>query len=152
MSDLAPALAIIGMFLSVAWVIRVFLGVRKETRIAELQAELHAKVLARCDGNEELKSYFASDLSQALLTSSVTERGVTLHKILSSMRTAVVVTAFSVGSLLLRNQIQDQDGREGFLIFGGLGLALGIGFLLASALSYFFSRNWGLLGTSNDQV
>ena len=145
MDQLAPAIAVPTMLAVAAWVIRIIVSANKEEKITRMQAELHGRVLDRCGSPEELARYFESDLGESLKLSRRTEHALMLDKILSSLRTAVVLMAFSVAFLMLRNQVHQEGAKEGFVIFGGLGLALSVGFLLASALSYYLSKSWGLL-------
>ncbi len=145
MEQLSGMLGVTAMFLIIGWVIRSIVSANKEEKIAELQAQLHGRVLDRCQSSSEIESYLNSGLGDSLRVSSVTERGVTLNKVLSSLRSSVVLVSFGAALLLMRNTIADPSAQEGFVVFGGLALALGFGFLVASLLSYVLSKNWGLL-------
>ncbi len=145
MESLAPAFAVPAMFLIIGWVVRSIVAASKEEKLAELQAQLHGRVLDRCQSSDDIASYFDSGLGDSLRVSSVTERGVTLNKVLSSLRSSVVLVSLGAGLLLMRDTFTDPSAHEGFVVFGGLTLALGLGFLVASVLSYLLSKSWGLL-------
>ena len=63
-------------------------------------------------------------------------------QILKGVQAGIVFIFFGAGLLRLHAW---NIGDEGPLVFGTLALALGLGFGVAAAVSYFLSRSFGLL-------
>jgi hypothetical protein len=40
--------------------------------------------------------------------------------------------------------ISSFEGGHAFTVFGTIGLAIGLGFLVSAGISYFLSKSWGL--------
>lgn len=66
-------------------------------------------------------------------------------KILTAVQRGVVLTVVGVGVLLLSQTISEQSVEEFIRIFGAVLLALGIGYLGSSAISYRMAKSIGLL-------
>ncbi|HET7212962.1 MAG TPA: hypothetical protein VFL79_05205, partial [Terriglobia bacterium] len=63
--------------------------------------------------------------------------------VIASVQAGVILVCVSIALLFLG--VTYVDVAEGFKVLGGLGLALGIGFLISSGLSYRLSKSFGLL-------
>jgi hypothetical protein len=141
--DILVPFFIASMFAWIAWVI--FSTIRRYS-LAKMQSGVQMKLLEKVDSSQALLAYAETESGRRFLESLRVEQvepAMPYRRILSGAQSGVVLSAFGIGMLLLHSAGVAPE-RE-FTIFGGLALALGIGFILASAASYFLSRSFGLL-------
>jgi hypothetical protein len=144
-NDTIPVIAVFSTFSWVSW--QLFSSIRRY-KIARLQADIQARLLHRFDSPEALMAYAQSDAGRQFVQSIDMERSTPYGPILKGAQAAVVFIFFGLG--LLRLHAWD-IGDDGSLVFGTLALALGLGFGVASAVSYFLSRSFGLLSRTSEQ-
>lgn len=144
--DIVTVIAIPGMFAWFAWVI--FSTVRRY-KIAKLQAEVQTKLLEKVGSGQELLAYAQTEAGKELLQSLKVERVSPHGRIIGALQTGIILLLFGAALLLLRNHVS--SGGEGFVVSGTLICALGVGFALSAATSYYLSKSFGLLnGVAND--
>ena len=93
-------------------------------------------------------SYAQSDAGRQFVRSIDQERTTPYNQILKGAQAAVVFIFFGLGMLRLHAW---NIGDDGSLVFGTLALALGLGFGVAAAVSYFLSRSFGLLTQAGER-
>ena len=121
----------------------VWLFLRYRRSQAQARAEVQKQLLDKFSSGREFAEFLGSSASQRFLDEFVSQgpkqqmsQGPK-QQILSSMRTGVVLAVLGLGLLGL------SLARRGFLVPGVLALALGVGFLIATALSYRLLKEWG---------
>jgi hypothetical protein len=142
-ADILVPFFVSSMFAWISWVI--FSTIRRYM-LAKMQSGVQSKLLEKVDSSQALLAYAETESGRRFLESLRVEQvepGMSYRRILGGAQAGVVLSAFGAGMLLLHSAGVAPE-RE-FTIFGGLGLALGIGFLLAAAVSYVLSRSFGLL-------
>jgi hypothetical protein len=125
------------------WVI--FSSIRRYL-LAKIQSGVQMKLLEKVDSSQTLLAYAETEPGRRFLDSLRFEQAeptMPFRRILSGVQSGIVLTAFGVGMLILHSSGVAPE-RE-FTIFGGLALALGIGFGVAAGASYVLSRSFGLL-------
>jgi hypothetical protein len=142
-SDIVALIMIPGMFGWIAWVI--FSTIRRY-KVAKLQAELQTRLLEKVGSGQELLAYAQTETGKQLLESLKVERISPYGKIVGALQTGIVLFIFGVALLMLRHQASGSG--EGFVILGTLVTALGVGFGLSAAASYYLSKSFGLLNGS----
>ncbi len=116
-------------------------------KTAKLRAELRDRLLDKLGSSPELLAYLQTDAGKQFLEPITIEQQAPQARIIGALQAGVILVLFGGALLLLHWTAAVAD--SGFLVFGTLILALGIGFALAAAVSYFFSKSFGLLnGTS----
>lgn len=136
--------AIIGA--SFGWIVWVLFSTLRRYLIAKARAGLHEKVIQRIDSADSLVTLASSDAGRQFLHSIALEespREAPLGRILFGLQTGIVLFFFGVAMLFLHHHTSDPDA--GFMIFGTGAIGLGLGFLVASAVSLVVSRRLGLL-------
>lgn len=151
MSDIAPALVGITLFLVIGWIIRIVSDNRRRQALARTQAELHAKLLEKFGTADEALRYLGSDAGQRLLDSAALERANPLQRILGSVQAGILLAAVGFGLLLVRGFVSG-EAVEGLLVLGTLVLVLGLGFLASAGAAWALSRRFGLLGGTSDRA
>jgi hypothetical protein len=119
-------------FATVILIIWLFLLFRRSQ--IQARADFQRQLLDKFASGREFADFLGSDASQRFLN-EIGSRGPK-QQILSSMRSGVVLAALGLGLLGLA------IANRGFLIPGVLVLALGAGFLIATAVSYRLSKQW----------
>jgi hypothetical protein len=136
---------------SLGWVIRLVVDYRRWSRLSKVQAEVHNKLLDRMTANEELIAYVQSPAGTKFLESAPialepgTRRvGAPFGRILWSIQTGLVLGAGGIGFQYVSSRIIT-DASQPLFVLGVLGVALGIGFVASSVVSYALSRRLGLI-------
>ena len=113
-------------------------------KVAQLQADIQSTLLQRFDSPNTLLGYAQSDAGSQFIKSMSMEidRSTPYSQILKGVQAGIVFIFLGGGLLRLHAW---NIGDEGPLVFGTLALALGLGFGVAAAVSYFLSRSFGLL-------
>ena len=133
---------IIAVFSSISWVAWLLFSSIRRYKVAQLQAEMQGRLLQRFDSPDAVLGYAQSDAGRQFIKSLDIERSSPYTQILKGVQVGIVFIFFGAGLLRLHAW---NIGDEGALVFGTLALALGLGFGVAAAVSYFLSRSFGLL-------
>ena len=137
--------------LVLAWIIRTLIDYRRWSRLSKVQAEVHNKLLDRFAANEDLLSYvqtpagrrFLESAPIALDPSSPGPVAAPLRRILWAVEAGFVLVAAGIGLLFVSGRILPEASQP-IYVFGVLGLSVGIGFIVAAAVSFALSRRLGL--------
>lgn len=133
------------------WLIRTFLDYRRWSRLATVQATVHAKILDRFTQNEELLAYIQSPAGARFLQSAPIALdsaprsvGAPLGRILWSVQGGVVLIAAGIGLEVVSKRV-DEIAAQPLQAIGIIAIMLGLGFLVSAAASFFISRRLGLI-------
>jgi hypothetical protein len=122
-----------------AWVVWIILEWRKIGQKSKLQNKIVEKFATVQEFNDFLQSQEGSKFLNFLKFNGLSPKG----KILSSMSKGVILAALGI-SLVIIGQIFTEEMRY-FLAFGIVFIALGVGFLIATFISYTLSKKWGIM-------
>ncbi len=144
--DLIVTITLPAMFAWFAWI--VFSTFRRY-KIAKLQSDVQSKLLEKVGSGQDLLAYAQTDAGKELLESLRLERTVShapYGKILGALQAGIVLFCFGSSMLWLRGQVSAAaNSTDGFTVLGAVSIALGLGFGLSAAASYYLSRSFGLL-------
>jgi hypothetical protein len=129
-------------FFLVGWIVWVLFSSIRRYKIARFQSEVQSRLLQRLDSSQSLLAYVETPAGKQFVDGLGTERITPYERILSSTQAGIIITFFGVALLVLKAKVPFSD--EAFTIFGTLAIALGLGFGVAAAASYFMSRSFGL--------
>jgi len=129
-------------FFLVGWIVWVLFSSIRRYKIARFQSEVQSRLLQRLDSSQSLLAYVETPAGKQFVEGLGTERVTPYERILSSTQAGIIITFFGVALLVLKAKVPFSD--EAFTIFGTLAIALGLGFGVAAAASYFMSRSFGL--------
>jgi hypothetical protein len=116
-------------------------------KIARLQAEVQSKLLEKIGSGQDLLAYAQTDAGRQLLESLQVERVMPqapYTKIIWALQAGIVLFCFGGALLWLRSHVSVPN-VDGFTILGALSIAVGMGFGVSAAASYFLSRSFGLM-------
>jgi hypothetical protein len=131
------------LFFMIGWIVWVLFSSIRRYKIARFQAEVQTSLLQRLDSSQSLLAYVETPAGKQFVDGLTTERVTPYERILSSVQAGIIIAIFGVALLVLRSKLPFSG--EAFTIFGTLAVALGLGFGIAGAASYFLSRSFGLL-------
>lgn len=140
-----------GSFIGIAaWLIRAVIQHRRWLRLSKVQSDVHTKLMDRMTTNEELLAYIQSPAGRRFLESAPIQQeadspmlGAPVGPIIWSMMAGVVLGTVGVGFRFAANSVTN-EAQQAFTVVGVILLALGAGFMIASALAYLVSSRLGL--------
>ena len=143
-----PFSVFICMLLAVLWVVRTILENRRWNKSFKVHEDVHTKLIDKFASGQELTTYMESDAGRRLLEwtpPSIEGRmPFAAGRILWSLQAGLILGLAGIGLLSVRHYVP--DAAQPLLVFGMLGLTIGLGFCLSAALSYGISKHLGLLG------
>lgn len=155
--DTFMSVMVFGGFLTtiftVGWLIRYIVGHRRWLRTVKIQTDVHGRLLERFSSNEDLMAYIQSPAGRQYLqglpaaaepASAPAAGAAPLIRILWSVQAGVVLACGSIGLLFIKRYMVDEVA-DMLLVWGVLGLSVGVGFIVAAAASYILSLRLGLL-------
>lgn len=133
-----------------AWALWFIFTAIHRFKTVKLRAELRDRLLDKLGSSPELLAYLQTDAGKQFLEPITTEPRTPQARIVGALEISAVLVLFGAALLLLHWTAAVAE--PGLLVFGALILALGVGFALAAAVSYFLSRSFGLInGTGGRQ-
>lgn len=135
----------VSMFFMIGWITWVIFSSVRRYKIARFQADVQARLLHQLDSSQSLLAYVETPAGRQFvkdLSTERAERNGPYQRILSSTQAGIILTIFGAALLVLRSRVN--GGEEPLTVFGTLAIALGLGFCVAAAASYFLSRSFGL--------
>jgi hypothetical protein len=133
------------------WLIRTIVDYRRWNRLTKVQTEVHVKLMDRLTANEDLLAYIQSPAGSKFLESSPIALdpgprsvGAPLGRILWSVQAGLVLVAGGIGLQLVSGRLSE-DASQAIHVFGTLGTAVGVGFVISAIISYVISRQLGLV-------
>lgn len=146
-----PFLVFLCILSTLIWAVRTLMENRRWGRIFKVQTETQAKLLERFDSPQDLLAFLGSEEGRRALElppiSSMTDTGLRagspFGRILTSLQIGIPVALVGAGLIYLRGSLADV--AEPLLLFGTLGLVLGIGLIVSAGVSFLLARHLGLL-------
>ncbi|MBI3401290.1 MAG: hypothetical protein HY048_07690 [Acidobacteria bacterium] len=157
MTDLSVTSFFITAIIVIGWIARSVLEHKRWQQAMKTQTDAHVKLFDRLTSNEDLLAYIQSGPGQRFLTAapmlptidtSTRSMGAPIGRILWSMQTGIVVGLAGVGLWIAKSNVVSEVAQP-LIVFGILSMAVGLGFVLSSLVSYALSRQLGLLQSSS---
>lgn len=125
---------IIGIICSMgASVLIVYFVARARQRRVEVQAEMQTRLIERFSNAQEMVTFLQSPAGKEFVTGvSVASGHLARERVLGGFTRAIVLTFLGLAFMVLAFWFRD----DGWMIPAAIVLALGIGFLLATFVSY----------------
>lgn len=127
--------AFFALILAIVW-----LGFRRKQAQIQARSEFHKQLLDKFASGREFTEFLATGGGQKFLDQLWSPSVGAREKMLSTIRTGVVLAVFGLGLLGL------SVAKRGLVVPAVLVLALGCGFLIATAVSYRITQRWGQNG------
>jgi hypothetical protein len=127
---------------AVGWIVLTVTNNRRRQAIAKTQADMQAKLLDKLGGGQDTAEFLKTEAGQRLLESAGTETADPFRRILGSIQAGLVLTLLGISILFISGRVGDAE--KGLTVLGTMSAAVGVGFLISSAISYALSKSWGL--------
>jgi len=127
------------MFVFWGWVVWIILEWRKLRYKSGLQSKMVDKFPTAQEFNDFLQSREGNKFLNFLKFNGLAPR----EKILSSLSKGIILSMFGI-SLIILGQIFTEEMKY-FIAFGIVIVALGLGFLISTFISYKLSKKWGII-------
>ena len=143
---LIPILLGLGLFVMVGWI--AWVDARRRQMQSKSAADIHMRLLDKFATSQEFVEFLQTDEGRRFMENAAGPQAHPLERVLRSVRYGVVLVVFGLGWLALG--LTDRFNDEGAITFMGfLFESVGIGFLASAAITYYFSRKWGLYTGAN---
>jgi hypothetical protein len=140
------------------WTMKTAVDYRRWLRLTKVQTEAHTKIVDRLANNEDLMAYIQTpagrrflEAGPAALPAAESPRSLSAPygRILWALQSGTVVTVLGAGLMLvsrtLANDAELVEASPFPFMLGTIAVAIGVGFLLSAAVSYFVSKRLGLI-------
>jgi hypothetical protein len=152
MEPLAAFLAFAAVLGVVAWLVRTLIDYRRWQRVSRVQAEVHSKLLDRFTANDDLLSYIQTPAGRRFLESAPIAMDMgpramnaPIGRILWSLQAGMVLGFGGLGlRLAIPANVADNLAAQPLSVISMLAVAIGVGFVISAAVSYFVSQRLGL--------
>jgi hypothetical protein len=141
------ALIFIGIPCVLAWTARASWAHQRYMKALELRAEANARLIDRFGSDPNVLELLKSDRHRDLFTvpAADPDRSVPYRRMLTSLQVGFLLFAAGTAFLWVKPVVVNPNDQQGFLFFGVLGVALGIGSLLSAVAAFVVGRWWGHL-------
>jgi hypothetical protein len=150
-----PIVVTPAFFALIGWVTWVIVETRRKQNTAKAQAEVQTKFLDKLGSSRELIDFSESEGGKKFMeTLGIEKAGMgpleVKLRLLSSIQKGLILTLIGGGGIYLDYRFASYSGGI-FLTTGIFALAIGVGFLVSTLVSFRLSKQWGLMdsGASN---
>lgn len=142
-SDMAASIMGFSFFSASAWMVWAIVNNRRKSKVAEAQAQVHAKLLERFGTSQEMIAYLNTEAGARFLDSASIEHTRPFGRVLGSIQAGLILFFLGIAMLFVRftmpsvgwNAIEEAQTAHAFLAISFLLLAFGLGFLASAAAS-----------------
>ena len=130
------------MFLTIGWVVWLIFDAAKVRH----KRSLHNKLIDKFNNPTELSEFLKSEGGERFINSLTFNGGSSKSKILSSISKGIIFTFVGIALLF----VADYFGSEAFAFkaFGFVTIAVGLGFVVSTFVSYYMGVRWGIIDPS----
>jgi hypothetical protein len=124
------------------WVLAVNI---RRSRTSKRITDLHSRLLDRFTGNQDLIAFLEGESGRRYFEALESDLKDPLSRLLNGIQLGVVLALLGISLVALRGTQTDEIARNALLLIGVPAVAVGVGFLLSSAISHHLTKSWGLL-------
>lgn len=138
----------IAIIISAAWIAINIVRALKQRANTRTRAEIYNRLIDKFGTAPEFIAFLQSDAGLKFIEENAVQTGGALGKILAALQIGIILTLVGIGLLMLGNIFGSSRGGDLYIVLnitGTVGLMIGIGFLISSAISYRLSKTWGIL-------
>src|ERR1700683_279592 len=144
------------IFIGVPWILglaaRTDWTHQRDMKALGLRAEANARLLDRLGSDPSFLDFLKSDAERHLFDVTLQDpnRSQPYMRMLTALQVSFLLLGAGIACLWVRASIVTDSSRDGFLFFGALGVALGIGSLLSAAAALVVGRLWHRLHNGDE--
>jgi hypothetical protein len=145
--DVTPVLIVATVFITLGWVISIFVNAFRHRQQIRSAAEFQGKLLDKIGSTREFGEFLGSAGGMRFLDAIKVDVEAGPHvRILKALQSGIVLVILGLGLFTLMQLRQlPFDAEDGMAVFATLAAATGLGLLIASGATYVMSRRLGLL-------
>lgn len=129
----------------IVWVIAVNI---RRSRSSRHLAEMHSHLLDRFTGNQDLIAFLEGESGRRYFDALDCDVKGPLNRVLNGIQLGIVLVLLGISLLIVRSTQSDYTPatlRTALVLIGTPAIAVGVGFLISSAISHRLTKSWGLL-------
>lgn len=134
------------------WIVKTVLSHQRYMKILQLKADANAKLMDRFGQDPALLEFLKGDAQRDLFdvksAGPVERMPAPYGRMLTSVQLSAVLLAAGWACLFVKGYMPGRD-QLGFLFFGTMGIALGVGALLSGAAALVAARLWQTMKNEN---
>jgi len=111
MHDLMGAIGPIAILAIIAWIIRIFQTNRRILKLANMQMDLHTRLIDKFESTDELRTYLESEGGKQLMKATPAEKSSPYGRILGSIQAGVILTLGGLAVFLIRNYVPGETAH-----------------------------------------
>jgi hypothetical protein len=143
---------------TIIWLVKMLVDHRRWLRQSKVQTDVHTKLMDRFTSNDDLLAYIQSPSGKRFLESAPISldaeaqpriMSAPFGRIFWSIQAGAVLLLTGFGLQFVGQRQQWEEIGQPLSSMGILVVAIGLGFLISAAASYFLSRRLGLLPDYN---
>lgn len=143
--EMVAIVAILSLFGSIGFLFHVILRWRQ----SKYRLNVQMKMMDKIGNGSDLVQLADTEAGRQFLDSLQLESAGTRDKILSSVSKGIILVILGLTFFLIRGVFV--DATKFFVMFGAIALAFGIGYLVATGITYRLAKGWGMIETPGKQ-
>ncbi|NOY22454.1 MAG: hypothetical protein GXO70_02925 [Acidobacteria bacterium] len=136
---LVPIIVVPSFFFLMGWLIWMIV----QWRQYKYRMNIQLKMLDKVSTGAELVQFAESDAGSKFLDSMELKSVGTRDRIISAVYKAVILLVLGIAIYALRGTLD--EGAVAFTILGTVLMAFGIGYIIATFISYRLASKWGMI-------
>ena len=142
---LVPLIVAPSFFFLIGWLIWMIV----QWRQYKYRMNIQLKMLDKVSSGAELVQFAESDAGSKFLASMELQSAGTRDRIISAVYKAVILLVLGIAIYALRGTLD--EGAVAFTILGTVLMAFGIGYVIATFISYRLASKWGMIPTESSE-
>jgi hypothetical protein len=139
-------MVMLGIPTILGWMYRTNLAHQRYMKVLQLKAEMNARLLDKIGNEPGVLDVLKGEGQQKMFEVTLPESGrvpAAYSRMLTAAQAGIVLLSGGAGFLYIRQFMNDHPGDQmGMLVFGTMGVSLGIGTLLSAVAAFVAARAW----------
>jgi hypothetical protein len=141
-----PIIILPALFGSVIWLVYIVVDGMRRRQQLRVMNEFHGKLLERIGSASGFVEFFNSEAGSRFIESLSADRGAPAARIISSVQGGVTVLSLGIALfILVSSRSYSRQTADALTFIATVGVGLGVGMVVSSALSYVAARRMGVL-------
>jgi hypothetical protein len=109
--------------------------------------EFNTKLIDRFNNTDELRAFLETGSGDQVfkMINAAEHSNTTRDKLMGSLTKSIVLVCLGIGFFIISEFKMFGEDAQGLGAMGVLAMALGIGYLISTAISFKLSRKWGII-------
>ena len=128
-----------------SWMYRTHLAHQRYMKVLQLKAEMNARLLDKIGNEPGVLDVLKGDGQQKMFEVNLPETGrvsATYSRMLTAAQIGIVLLSAGFGFLYIRQFMNHTGDQEGMLVFGTMGVSVGVGALLSAIAAFVAAKAW----------